>query len=300
MYGVLKKEFKVKKLSLNLEDSKVLKESWILPSWVFMMLRSAMALFCLVIVIVSVVRTNSAKWLIYLTIWSFLLVTVSLLGLSFLSFMHCVNQMRQNGREAPSEGCSASDGRASLKEENESNEATRYIENQDNITDEHERTFHVKLIWLLWIFASANALIVTLLYWTMVFKPPTSFMDISLHALNVIFVLTELLLGTIPVHLLHGLYAMVIACIYAVFTVIYWAAGGRDIFGNRFIYKPLNYENGHPAYVAGTLVASIFVIIPLLQLVIFVLYLLRCYLRKKICSAGSELHPEVIYNLRTF
>lgn len=298
MCGMLKKEFTVKKLSLNLEDSKILKESWILPLWVFMILRLTMALFCMVVTIVTGVQSDSPKLFIYLTIWSYILLTINFLGLSFLSLTHCIKQTRQSERGEPgesnqqfSDGATSEESENNPKKGNATEEEPQYIENEENINE--QQAFHLKLIWFLWILSSAMALIVTLLYWTLVFRTPTSFIDISLHAINTFFVLIEIFMGVIPVHLLHGLYGMILASIYTVFTVIYWAAGGR------YIYKPIDYEDGNPAVVAGTVLVSIFVIAPLMQLLLFLLYQLRCFLKRKISCCDSEGCSVGNYSLQT-
>lgn len=264
-----------------------------------------MALFCVVLTIITGVQSDSPKFFIYLTIWSYILLTINFVGLSLLSLTHCIKQTRQSERGEPcgvlnqqfSDGTASEEMSESGPQKGNATEEPQYIENQENILE--QQTFHLKLIWLLWILSSAIALAVTLLYWTLVFKTPTSFTDISLHALNTFFVLIELFVGTIPVHFLHGLYVVTLAGIYAVFTVIYWAAGGRNHFSNRYIYKPIDYEDGNPAVVAGTLVVSIFLIIPLLQLLLFLLYQLRRLFKKKISCCGAEGRPEGDYNLRT-
>ena len=134
---------------------------------------------------------------------------------------------------------------------------------------------------MLWIIASNAALVVTLSYWTLVFESPTDFMDIAVHALNSVVVLTELFMAVVPVRVVHVLYVMSLSIVYGLFTVIFWAAGGEDSDGNPYIYKVLDYENGEPVKVSLVLLGIVFVVSPIVQCILFGLYQLRYYLNNK-------------------
>ena len=136
-------------------------------------------------------------------------------------------------------------------------------------------------VWFLWIVASNGALVVSLNYWVLVFEPPTNFMDIAVHALNSTVMFVEFFTASIPVRILHVLYAMIFAVVYSLFTVIFWAAGGVNVDGDPYIYKVLDYENGDPAQVSAVLLGIVFVASPILQFILFALYQLRCFLHKK-------------------
>ena len=136
-------------------------------------------------------------------------------------------------------------------------------------------------VWLLWIVASNAALVVTLSYWTLVFEPPTDFMDIAVHALNSIVMLIEFFMASTPVRILHVLYVMIFSVVYSLFTVIYWSAGGVTVDGDPYIYKILDYENGDPAMVSAVLLGIVFVVSPVLQFILFALFQLRCFFRRR-------------------
>jgi hypothetical protein len=138
-----------------------------------------------------------------------------------------------------------------------------------------------KIVWFLWIISANAGLLVSVEYWLLVFRPPTSFMDISVHALNSVFILTELLIGKLPVRILHWIYVLIFSIIYAVFTVIYWAAGGLNGRGDPFIYDILDYENGKPGSIAAVLLSSIFIVTPLIQFILYGLHRIRIRVDKK-------------------
>lgn len=251
-----------------------------------------MTLFCMIILIAQGLQSNSPKLLIYLTIWSYLLLTVNFISLSVVTIISCVRQWtrldsRVEANDTNSNGRLSSNEEANdnfLQRDNERTEQQEY----QNGTGE-ERTIYGKLVWLLWIVSSGIGLIVTLLYWTIVARSSrSSFLDVSFHALNSVFILIELFTNSIPVNLLHGLYVMIFGSVYVLFTVIYWAAGGLSSRGKSYIYNVTDYENGKPAFIAGTMIISAFVIIPLVQLFLFGLYQLRCHFRRKLFYPRSD------------
>ena len=89
MTNILKSEFSWKKLSLNFNHGEEgLDKSWILPQWILLLVRLILATFCIVIIIVSGVRKSDPRWFIYLTNWSFLLLTMAMVGLALISIIH--------------------------------------------------------------------------------------------------------------------------------------------------------------------------------------------------------------------
>lgn len=255
-----------------------------------------MAVFCVTIFIIVVSDKNNSNPFIYLTIWSYLILTLSFVALSFVSLIHYFQRLKQNRQEETSEVFTTNpEGIMS----SERNDIARNERTQRNVNDIYEQyPFFRKLLWMLWTVAACCGLLVTLLYWSLVFKSPTSFFDISLHCLNSVFILVALLTSLLQVNLLHAVYVMCFGSIYIVFTVIYWAAGGLNDQGERYIYKPLDYENGNHAFVVGTVLISIFLFIPLLQLLIFGLYQLRRYLNKRFYPE-SDGRENGTYNVET-
>ena len=239
-----------------------------------MLLRLAIAVFCVVIMGVQITTT---KWYIFLTNWAFLLLTLAFVGLSLVSVIYVIQQ------------CKRQRSTTGQTQETRGNESERDVEGGGEIEDDLEKlTWYQKLSWILWIIAANGSAVVTILYWTLIFTPPTDFMDVSIHALNSLFVLIELFMGSIPVRLLHVVYVMIFSSIYSIFTVVYWAAGGVNDRGKSYIYNVIDIENGNAGVAAGILIATVFLIVPLIQLLLFGLYKLRCCFKKIITDRDDN------------
>jgi hypothetical protein len=154
--------------------------------------------------------------------------------------------------------------------------------------------WYEKTVWFLWVISANAGLVVTVEHWLLLFRPPISFMDISVHTLNSFFILTELFAGKLPVRILHWVYMMIFSIIYAVFTIIYWAAGGVNGRGDPFIYRILDYENGKPGSIAAVLLCSVFIVAPLVQFILYGLHRIRLRLDKKKNTNNNNVNNVVI------
>ena len=225
MTNILKSEFSWKKLSLNFNHGEEgLDKSWILPQWILLLVRLILATFCIVIIIVSGVRKSDPRWFIYLTNWSFLLLTMAMVGLALISIIHAKGKT-----ESTTASRETSLGKQSHNGVITDYERSPQAESDPNRADTKSLIWYKKGVWFLWIVASNAALVVTLNYWILVFEPPTDFMDIAVHALNSVVMLVEFFLASTPVRVLHVLYVMIFSVVYSLFTIIYWAAGGVTV-----------------------------------------------------------------------
>ena len=233
-------------------------------------------MFCVTIIIISGVQQGDARWFIYLTNWSFLLLTMATVGLALISII----RVSRNSIGSEAHELEKVSGQMRSVEAIDADLASPESNATAQITTTSS-TWYEKIVWVLWILAANAAFVVTPSYWALIFKPPTDFMDIAVHALNSVVVLLELFTDTIPVRVLHILYVMMLAVAYALFTVIYWAAGGLNSNGDPFIYEVLDYENGDVAKATGILLAIVFIVSPIMQMILFGLYRLRCFIRSK-------------------
>lgn len=132
---------------------------------------------------------------------------------------------------------------------------------------------HHKALWVIHSIAANMSITVTFLYWFLFgsFDEPTGVgfaFDLSIHTLNCLFMLLDLALSSIPIRFLHFVYPMVFGVCYGISTVIYWAVERRTLYGL------LDYGNA-PGLAIGLLVGVLFVLVPLIQLLMFGLYRLR-------------------------
>jgi hypothetical protein len=131
-----------------------------------------------------------------------------------------------------------------------------------------------QVIWLVCNIAFGAAIIVTVAYWLFQARN-VSFLDVVTHAFNTVFVLIELFLGRVPIHLLHFIYTVFYLTLYVIFSVIYWQAGGNNSRGKPYIYKILDYENNNAGVITALVLALVVVAPPLAQLAMLGLHKLR-------------------------
>ena len=223
-----------------------------------------MALFCFAYVIRSGFYANDdgdvgdPRWFIYLTDWGFAFLTAYLLWAACVLIYHAVNG--------------------------------------DLVEDEEEKAkkdapllwFH-RVEWLLFNLGVTISFLVSILYWCLLFPGKddvdssknetrtdvSTEIDVVMHTVNSIISLADVFLSGIPVRILHAIYPMISGLIYAVFTVIYWAADGTNSYnGEPYIYPVIDY-GGKPIVASLTVTMSVFVAVPLAHLLVYGCYRLR-------------------------
>lgn len=139
-----------------------------------------------------------------------------------------------------------------------------------------------KVLWVIHTIASVNSLVTSMFYWSMVHSGQNlNGRTITLHILNSGFMLVEIAVSHIPVQLLHVLYSHIFLAVYVLFTVIYWAAGGVDAHGQKYIYDALNYQN-KPGVAVFTVFVLMLILQPASHLVFYALVRIRRWLIIKI------------------
>ena len=108
------------------------------------------------------------------------------------------------------------------------------------------------------------------------------------HGVNVLLVLIDLFLSRIPYQLFHFFYCLLFTVPYIILTLIYYAAGGTNEFGDRYIYTSLNYAEPQSA---GLAIVLILVPIPFF-LVLFLLGWLRDVIYKRIGCCFRDIHCD--------
>lgn len=150
-------------------------------------------------------------WLIYLTNWGLLLVAGTMLSALLVSIM---------------------------------------AKRRDLSNDTEELPWYVSMYWLLTNVNVTIALLITILYWALLFsteieRSTAAFaLDIFTHGLNSFVSLIELFASRTPVKLAHIYQPLALGLWYAAFSAIYYAAGGLNQEGNPFIYDVLDWRDG--------------------------------------------------------
>ena len=217
---------------------------------------------------------TGGKLFIFLTNWTFTLLNMYFILATTLSCIALYKDMKN--REAPS-GQSRETPVVAIEmgpgaEEEDSGERAR---ENDALRWEH------KLLWFIYILSATAGLWVTAGYWSvLVGDDIINANNITKHALNSVFMLIDTWLSSIPIRLVHWLYALLYLATYVLFSVIYWLLGGTNNQGKPYIYLALNYDD-FQAKIGGLLVFFMLIVLPLLHLFLFGVTKLRNYLHKR-------------------
>ncbi|EFA11216.1 protein rolling stone [Tribolium castaneum] len=188
------------------------------PSVVYLVYRWIVALFFFITFVLSIWdfkhpdadSSFKAKWLIYLTNWGYTTCTLqSLISAIILSI--CVLAPRLRSRP--------------------------------NLQSSTLKFY--KLYWVLNVIATDIAFGITILYWSLIYDEKVmdfDAMNFFVHANNSVLMMIDLFVVAHPIRLLHCCYPVVFGICYAVFSVIFYAAGGISREGQVYIYNILDWR----------------------------------------------------------
>ena len=195
-------------------------------------------------------------------------------------------------------------------------------EPQTNVYQQDNIPWYVKIIWGLYVVTSSLAVLISVGYWILVYNPCSSestqngssgseeinrtevstgsgseescfdldVYTLQIHLVNILIVLLDLFISRIPFQLFHFINTTSFTLPYALFTIIYWGAGGTDSDGNRYIYVALNYDESRLSilFVFGLIPAGFIIF-----LIIFLLAWLRdaVYSHVRVCFREDRILP---------
>ncbi|XP_062589233.1 protein rolling stone-like [Saccostrea cucullata] len=247
--GNVREEFRLQNLgfsgsrSRNFVTSQCFQQQPFFPVWT-----TFWALFHLVVICLQFYFEEdhpNPKWLSFLTNWGYTL-------LAMFSILDCVVTLY-----------------ASI-----SNKELLRIENDD-------LPWFMKIQWILFNVSTVTALVITLLFYTLL-TPNLTANSILTHAVNSVYALSNLTLCAKPVRILHVYQPVTLAVLYTVFSVIYHQAGGGSI------YDILDWDK-----VQNTVLLSlgvVFIVVPLIHLVCFTIYKLRVFASKSCCLGKTTVN----------
>ncbi|CAG5134972.1 unnamed protein product [Candidula unifasciata] len=167
-----------------------------------------------------------------------------------------------------------------------------YVVKKEDMVEENIQ-WYLKVLWLLTTFGFDSAILVTALYWTLVFDGAIkTFLTVATHAINSVYVLMDIFLIAAPVRLLHIVYPIMYGLAYTLFTFMYHIYGGTNKKSEPFIYKPLDWSKLHSALTVS--LGSVFVGVPAVHLLQFGLYALRLHILEtsKCCNRCANIDRE--------
>ena len=150
--------------------------------------------------------------------------------------------------------------------------------------------WHQRILWVLHAAAVHTSIYVVILFWGLLYDPDAdfnywSFVNLVTHLVTGVLAIIEIYLTAVPSRLLHFIYPFIFAGTYIVFSGIYYAGGGTNVSGRRYIYSVLDYMNS-PGSAAALGLVALFATIPL-HVLIYFLFLSReliLFLVGKHCS----------------
>ncbi|XP_077996104.1 protein rolling stone-like [Glandiceps talaboti] len=162
---------------------------------------------------------------------------------------------------------------------------------------------YFKLLWLLYTLACMTTFVAAVVNWALLYRASRfpSFVNFQLHGVNALFILIEIMLNAIPVRFGHCIYSYLLAVVYTVALVIFWAAGGqnnRD--GGNYVYHILDF--GKSPVMASVSVVGCFFLNLVLYTLLWGTYKLKRYLSHRdfepcsCCSRGHQTTTDVQLN----
>ena len=216
---------------------------------------------------------GNEKWFIYLTNWGFTFITLYYIWATVVSILHhCGATNTEAGMQMKATG-------------NRDAEGGEGLGTNDFEEPPVSMSWYHKGLWVIFNMAANSSILITLLYWTLVFGGKTSGLDVTTHLLNCVFMVADLMFSSIPVRILHVVYALIFGVSYLLLTVIFWAADGTNARGEPYIYSFVDYSES-PGFSSGLVAGFVFVGQPLSQALLFGFYKLRGFLATK-CDKNS-------------
>ena len=261
---------------------------WI-PQPIFVVYRTILLLYMICWLIASGVDRSprqGAKWLIFITNHSLILLIIGFAAITILTIVYTIIYYVDEKK---------------LQKFYPKPATSKYaFYSQDNIT------WYMKICWLLYIIGATIEITNVAGFWVVVYRPCSSdtatnmtatsnmttaasstescevldVISLHVHLILGIVILIDVFLSRLPWQFLHLLYSTSYMVFFVVFSGIYFAAGGTDQFGNPYIYSAFDYGE-NPRTAAGYCIMLLIVPI-VLYICLFLLAWLRDVIYSKI------------------
>eukprot|EP00057_Strongylocentrotus_purpuratus_P000938 XP_001187320.2 PREDICTED: protein rolling stone [Strongylocentrotus purpuratus] len=282
------------------------RSQWPIPGWSYQIYRVLFMVYLVVWMTMNTtwqVESIGALYLIYLTNWSFIILTVYGIVAALSSvFFFCGSKKRQ---KTTADVCKVEEGivNPSFVADDEmpnmegngspkTNPSSSSI-NATKSANEESRSnpWYFKLTWILFNINIAIAPLVSIVYWALLHDysnddgsrdPLGDGVNVNVHGMNSVLIVIDLFVSAHPIRITHIVYVIMYSLVYTVFSLIFWAAGGVDPYGNRYIYPILNWED-IPGLTCAYLL-GLAVVLFVVQCLMYTLYRLRLFLAGRCCK----------------
>ena len=271
----------------------LLPEQWYFQ-WIFVLFRWVLALFFLACLLVDALGETNWKYLIYLTNWGYIVLTLYFLwSACSVTFGFVCSVRHRKSREQP----------LWIRYPSQTTFLVRPL-GCCGIRSNRLAWYHI-IQWILFTIAIEMAVNIVILYW--IIYSPLSFgqnednstdssgdgsasspsnssngsgfdyytlSNLVPHLVNGVAAITDFWVCGVPIRLYHFVYPLLMAAIYSSFTVIYFTFGGTNSNGDSYIYYVLDFEKNRPL-ADGVILLTVFVMIPAMHLVFYLMYIMR-------------------------
>lgn len=145
-----------------------------------------------------------------------------------------------------------------------------------------------KFYWVLNTIATPIAFGITSMYWGIIYDGKTMRFNASnffVHANNTIMMMVDLWIVSHPIRFFHLIYPMIFGITYAIFSVIYYFAGGTSREDTTYIYTILRWDKPGSTILVCLGVLAFLVV---LHILVWALSNLRAYLYDKFVARQNE------------
>ena len=144
--------------------------------------------------------------------------------------------------------------------------------------------WYQKIHWVLYNTSIPLEIGIAILYWALLYNPAvvigSAGVNFNTHLTPALIALLDVWISSILLNIYHFYMILLYGVVYGAFSLIYFAAGGMDQEGNRYIYSILDY-GGNPGLAAGVLLGSVFVFFPFCYVLCYLITLPRRWLSSK-------------------
>lgn len=163
----------------------------------------------------------------------------------------------------------------------------------------NQMTILAQVSWTLYNITNALTVLIAVTYWAILFPPGDEYgekkkvkcinhnffsyagemlkaMNFFVHGLIWIVSAGDIFISLRPCRLLHFYQPVLFVVSYFIFTLIYWAAGGRDPKGFPYIYTITNWAN--PSFSIPLAVCTVLIVVPLIHTFVWTLHQVRNWL----------------------
>ena len=185
---------------------------------------------------------EGAGYLVFFTIWGYILLIIGLVAMTIASFVHtivgCINPKLIESR---------------IPQYSE-------LEPKESYFQQDHTPWYLKIAWMLYVFGVVPSLPIVFVYWVFVGNNVTvTAENVHLHGLNFLFALLDILISRVPIQLFHFYLIMLFGVVYTVFQAIFFAAGGTNPNdGGNYVYQFIDFGTS-PGSAVGFCLLLIFV-----------------------------------------